>query len=36
VLAEGETTHIVIGKDMKIVPMPQKYVDAFRDAAGKQ
>lgn len=36
VLAEGETTHIVIGKDMKIVPMPQKYVSAFRDAAGKQ
>lgn len=34
VLAEGETTHIVIGKDMEIVPMPGKYMNVFRAAAG--
>jgi acyl-CoA thioester hydrolase len=36
VLAEGETTHIVIGKDMKIMAMPEKYVNVFRAAAGRQ
>jgi acyl-CoA thioester hydrolase len=34
-LAEGETTHIVIDHEMKITPMPQKYLRAFRAAAGK-
>lgn len=34
-LAEGETTHIVIDREMKITPMPQKYLTAFRAAAGK-
>jgi acyl-CoA thioester hydrolase len=34
-LAEGETTHIVIDREMKIIPMPQKYLAAFRAAAGK-
>ncbi|MBZ5596987.1 MAG: acyl-CoA thioesterase [Acidobacteriia bacterium] len=34
-LAEGETTHIVIDHEMKITPMPQKYLTAFRAAAGK-
>jgi acyl-CoA thioester hydrolase len=34
-LAEGETTHIVIDHEMKITPMPQKYLTAFRTAAGK-
>jgi acyl-CoA thioester hydrolase len=34
-LAEGETTHIVIDESMKIKPMPQKYLTAFRAAAGK-
>ena len=36
VVDSQNVTHIVIGKDMKIVPMPQKYVDVFRNAAGKQ
>lgn len=35
VLAEGETTHIVIGKDMKMVPMPGKYLDALREATAR-
>jgi acyl-CoA thioester hydrolase len=35
VLAEGETTHIVIGKDMKMVPMPRKYLEGLREAAAK-
>jgi acyl-CoA thioester hydrolase len=34
-LAEGETTHIVIDREMKIISMPQKYLAAFRAAAGK-
>jgi len=34
-LAEGETTHIVIDENMKIKPMPQKYLTAFRAAAGR-
>ena len=34
-LAEGETTHIVIDHEMKVTPMPQKYLAAFRAAAGK-
>jgi acyl-CoA thioester hydrolase len=34
-LAEGETTHIVIDREMNVTPMPQKYLTAFRAAAGK-
>ena len=34
-LAEGETTHIVIDREMKIRPMPEKYLVVFRTAAGK-
>lgn len=34
-LAEGETTHIVIDAAMKPTPLPEKYMKAFRDAAGK-
>jgi acyl-CoA thioester hydrolase len=31
-LAEGGTTHIVVGREMKKVPLPEKYVRAFRSA----
>jgi acyl-CoA thioester hydrolase len=34
-LAEGETTHIVIDREMNVTPMPQKYLTAFRAAAAK-
>jgi acyl-CoA thioester hydrolase len=34
-LAEGETTHIVTDAEMKTRPIPEKYVKAFRDAAGR-
>ena len=34
-LAEGETTHIVIDREMKVISMPQKYLTAFRAAAAK-
>jgi acyl-CoA thioester hydrolase len=34
-LAEGETTHLVTDSEMKVTPIPQKYVDAFRQAMGK-
>jgi acyl-CoA thioester hydrolase len=34
-LAEGETTHIVINKQMNRVPLPEKYVAVFRQAMGK-
>ena len=34
-LAEGETTHIVINKQMSRVPLPEKYVAVFRQAMGK-
>jgi acyl-CoA thioester hydrolase len=34
-LAEGETTHIVIDKDMKITAIPGKYLQVFRTAMGK-
>ena len=33
-LAEGDTTHIVVGPEMKKVPLPEKYVSAFRAAMG--
>jgi len=35
-LAEGETTHIVTDADMKISALPEKYLTAFRAAAGKR
>lgn len=35
VLAEGETTHIVVTSEMKIRPLPEKYLRVFREAAGK-
>jgi len=34
-LAEGETTHIVIDKDMNVTAIPAKYLAALRQAAGK-
>ncbi len=34
-LAEGETTHIVTDAQMKTTPLPEKYLKAFREAAGK-
>jgi acyl-CoA thioester hydrolase len=35
VLAEGETTHVVTNADMKKAVLPEKYMAAFREAAGK-
>jgi acyl-CoA thioester hydrolase len=35
-LAEGETTHIVTNANMKIAMLPDKYMEAFRAAAGKR
>ena len=35
-LADGETTHIVTGADMKIAALPEKYLKVFRAAVGKQ
>jgi acyl-CoA thioester hydrolase len=35
-LAEGETTHIVTGADMKITALPHKYLSVFRAAVGKR
>jgi acyl-CoA thioester hydrolase len=34
-LAEGDTTHLVIGKDMKVKAIPPKYMAAFRKAIGR-
>ncbi len=34
-LAEGETTHIVTDAQMKITPLPEKYMRVFRAAAGR-
>lgn len=34
-LAEGETTHIVTDAEMKTRTIPEKYMDAFRQASGK-
>jgi acyl-CoA thioester hydrolase len=34
-LAEGETTHIVADSQMKPRALPEKYMKAFREAAGK-
>jgi acyl-CoA thioester hydrolase len=35
VLAEGETTHIVTNAEMKRAILPEKYMNVFREAAGK-
>jgi acyl-CoA thioester hydrolase len=34
-LANGETTHIVTDLNMKVAPLPEKYLKAFRDAMGR-
>ncbi len=34
-LAEGDTTHIVVDREMRKIPLPQKYMAAFRAAIGK-
>jgi acyl-CoA thioester hydrolase len=34
-LAEGETTHIVTDSNMKVAPLPEKYLTAFRAAMAK-
>ena len=34
-LAEGETTHIVTDAEMKVAPLPEKYMKVFRQAVGK-
>jgi acyl-CoA thioester hydrolase len=34
-VAEGETTHIVTDSKMKVAPLPEKYLTAFRAAMGK-
>lgn len=34
-LAEGETTHIVVDSSMNIRALPEKYLHAFRAAAGR-
>ena len=34
-LAEGETTHIVTDAQMKMRPLPEKYMKAFRAAVGR-
>jgi acyl-CoA thioester hydrolase len=33
-LAEGDTTHIVVDRQMKKVAIPEKYMEAFRAAVG--
>ena len=35
ILAEGETTHIVADAKMRKTAIPEKYMKAFRTAAGK-
>lgn len=35
VLAEGETTHIVVNSEMQIRSLPKKYLRVFREAAGR-
>lgn len=34
-LAEGETTHVVTDAEMKKRSIPEKYINAFRSAAGR-
>jgi acyl-CoA thioester hydrolase len=35
-LADGATTHIVTGPDMKVAALPAKYLKVFRAALGKR
>jgi acyl-CoA thioester hydrolase len=30
-LCEGETVHVVVGRDMKRRPLPARYLDLFRE-----
>jgi acyl-CoA thioester hydrolase len=34
-LAQGETIHIVTNAQMKVVPLPEKYLKIFRQVVGK-
>jgi acyl-CoA thioester hydrolase len=34
-LAEGDTTHLVVGRDMKVKAIPEKYMSVFRNALGR-
>ena len=34
-LAEGDTTHIVVDREMKKTPLPDKYISTFRAAMRK-
>jgi len=34
-IAEGETTHIVTDSNMKVSALPEKYLQAFREALGR-
>jgi acyl-CoA thioester hydrolase len=34
-IAEGETTHIVADRNMKVAALPQKYLEAFRAAVSR-
>jgi acyl-CoA thioester hydrolase len=34
-LAQGETTHIVTDAQMKVVPLPEKYLKIFRQVVGR-
>lgn len=34
-IAEGETTHIVTDRDMKVAALPLRYLEKFRAAAGR-
>ncbi len=35
-LAEGDTTHIVVDRQMRKIPLPEKYMAAFRAVVSKQ
>jgi acyl-CoA thioester hydrolase len=35
-LAEGETTHIVVNSKFEKTPLPEKYLNAFQSAVGKR
>jgi acyl-CoA thioesterase FadM len=35
-LAEGESTHIVVGRGKKKVQLPEKYLEPFRRAIGSE
>jgi acyl-CoA thioester hydrolase len=35
-LAEGETTHIVVDLQMKVRAIPDKYMNVFQEAVGRK